>query len=138
MFRRDAGKVAVLKKHRQMIGEPGDGDLSFEYILLRNPADRVLDASGGNGLPRQSDLLIMEPQFVLIPKQFIERRADPGRDIEFPGFEFGFGDVDGLTRRFISQLAFPRSRERLVEHEHVLRLIDIPWREYRSAPGTIA
>jgi hypothetical protein len=132
-----AGKVAVLKKHREMIGELGHGDLGFKNVLLRNPPYCVLDASRCDGLSRQSNLLIMEPQFVLIPKQFVERCPDSRGDIELPGFEFRFGNVHSLTCRFISQFAFPGSRERLVEHEHVLRLIHIPRGEYRSAPGAI-
>src|SRR5215475_1576972 len=117
-----------------MIGQLCEGKLRFQYVLLRNAADRVFDSCRCGGLPGEGDLLIVEPQFIAVSQKFVELRAYVPSDIELRRIQLGFGNISLLIRSLKSERALARSRNRLAEHEHVLRLIEILGLHYRRSP----
>ena len=80
--------------------------LRLQHILLRHAADRIFDAGGSHGLARECDLLVVQSQLVLVAEKLVKRGAHLPRDFESLGFQLSFGDLDGLIRQLITQLAF--------------------------------
>src|SRR5436305_15151150 len=79
----------------------------------------------------------MQQDFVLITKQVVERLSDFGRNIALLGLQFRLDLFHSLRSNLCAQCALAWTRERLVEHEHVLRLVQVPGLGEWRSPAAI-
>ncbi len=101
--------------------------LRLQYVLLRDFADGVLNASRLNRLPRDPHMLIVNLHLVFSQQQVVEGlvHAHPNLQSHLVKLRFGYGHIRlGDTR---SQCPLPCSRKCLADAEHVLGVVQIPW-----------
>src|SRR4029078_12527600 len=75
-------EICVLKKHRKVICKLCHSNLRFKNVLLRHAADGVLDPRGSDRLTRESDLFVVQAQFVLLAQNVVEAASHTRRYVE--------------------------------------------------------
>ncbi len=101
-------------------------NLRLQDVLLRNFPHCVLDSRCLDGLARNGDMLLVDPQFVVGKQHVIERFVDAYANIQprLLQLRLRFGHI-GLGHAG-AQPPLARPRQRLGDTEHVLRVVEVP------------
>ena len=130
-------QIGVPVESDHMFRQAGERDLGFQDVLLRYLPDRVLDARSLDGLARNFHMLIVNPQFVLREQQVVEGLVRFYANLQANLIKLRFGEVHIGLCHVCAQRPLARSRQRLADAEHVLRLVVIPGLFERHTPSAI-
>ena len=132
-----ARRVALFLELKHVLLQSGEDDLGAKHVGLGNLADGVLGHGHGERLSHEGGLAVVQAHLVSVAQKIDAGLANGGGDI-LPGlFHLGGGHLHVVAGEGDAQSALVLTLEGLLNHEHVLRLIQVPGLLERSAPVAI-